>query len=365
MKRIIFFMLLAVFFAVGEAEAFGSDIAEEYGEYFDFSDIQDFLNEHESGLDFEEIIQDFGGGDVNGGLKKMSNRISDIFFAELKLNQSSIKKIIIIAIITAMFTNFGRAFKGGQVSETGFQICYVTIITYLIGSFTALAYIAYDTVGYIVDFMKVLLPVYTISVGFGGHAYALSFYQMTIAVIAIIDFVCLKVILPVIDIYIAIGLINNMSSEDYFSKTCELIKNGISFLIKIMYTSVMGINIIQRMFQPITGSIKGSALKNTVNIISGLNDNSITELIYGTGNILKGYIGGAGIIVLFSLVMIPVIKIIIFIFTYQLSSAVIQPISDKRINECITIVSNGAVLILRTIFAEIVLFLVTITLVCV
>lgn len=363
MKRYIYIGIMVVLMIAIPREVRAEDMAEEYGEFFDFGEIQELLDEHGSDVEFEHMTDELMQGNLKEGADSFLERMSDILFLELKVNQRSIKNILIITIITAIFSNFGQIFAGSQVSETGFAICYVSIMTYLIGSFTALTYIAYDVTRYIIDFIKVLLPVYTMSVSI-GQTNALSFYEMALVIIAIIDFICLKLVLPAIDIYIAIGLVNNLNKKDYFSKACELIKNSVSFVIKMMYTVVMGINIIQKMFQPLSGNIRGSALKNTVNAISGMSDNSIAELIYGTGKILRSSIGGAGIIVLVAIAIIPIIKIIVFIFTYQMSNAIIQPISDKRINECITIVSNGAVLMLRTVFAELVLMAVTIAIVC-
>ena len=145
-----------------------------------------------------------------------------------------------------------------------------------------------------------------------------------------------------------------------------MIKNMVSFAIKTMFTVVLGLNVIQNMFTPISGTIGGNAAKNISGVISGIPGagNGVTELLYGTGQVLRNSIGGAGVIALSVLLLVPIIKIVIFIFTYQLTNAIIQPISDKRITGCVGCISDAAVLILRSVFTVSVLFVITIALVC-
>lgn len=376
MKKWMYLLGIIVFVFMIETEVYAKEITisrstvmEEPGEYFDFDEIQEFLDDknNSEGLDFEDVVKEFMQGDTKGGADKFVETIKENLFQELSVNRSSIKKIIAIALVAAIFSNFARIFKNSQVSETGFSICYVAIMTYLLGSFTALSYIAYEVIGDMFGFMKALLPIYAVSVGIGaGQVYAVSFYETTLVIIGIINLIALKLLLPAIDIYVAISMVNHLSREDYLSKTCELIKNMVSFAIKTMFTVVLGLNVIQNMFTPISGTIGGNAAKNIIGVISGIPGagNGVTELLYGTGQVLRNSIGGAGVIVLSVLLLVPIIKIVIFIFTYQLTNAIIQPISDKRITGCVGCISDAAVLILRSVFTVSVLFVITIALVC-
>lgn len=370
MKKVIFLIVVITVIFSNEIISYGSDDMEnELGEYFDFDEIQEFIDEKssDSGIEFEEVVKDFMKGNTEGGADKFVEIMKDKLFFELSVNRVAIKRIIALALVAAIFSNFARIFRNSQVSETGFIVCYVAIMTYLLGSFTALSYIAYEVIGNMMDFMKALIPVYAVSIGIsGGQGYAVSFYETALLVIGLIDLICMKIILPAIDIYVAISMVNNLSVEDYLSKSCELIKSAVAFAIKGMITIVLGLNVIQKMFSPVTGTIGGNAAKNIVGVISGIpgNGNGITELLYGTGQVMKSSIGGAGLIVLCILMMIPIIKIIVFIFTYQLTNAIIQPVSDKRITGCVSCISEGAVLMLRTVFATSVMFVITITIIC-
>lgn len=335
--------------------------------YFDFTDINDFLEENTT-FHFKDIVNDFAKGDMESGTDKFFDMVKKNIFSELSVHRSSIKKILALAFVTALFSNFAGVFKNSQVSDMGFLICYIAIMTYLIGSFTAMSYIAYEVIGTITDFMKALIPVYAVSIGISdGQGNAAAFYEMALVIIGVVDFIAIKLLLPAIDIFVGLGMINNLGNEDYLSKSCELIKSVVGFLVKSMVTLVMGLNIIQKMFSPLSGGIGGNAARNMVNTISGISitGNGIAELLYGTGKIIKNSIGGAGVVIMCVILAVPLIKMIIFILTYQLTNAIIQPVSDSRITKCISCISEAAIMMLRTVFAVVLMFVITITIICI
>ena len=97
----------------------------------------------------------------------------------------------------------------------------------------------------------------------------------------------------------------------------------------------------------------------------GGNSNNIAELVYGTGNILKSTIGGVGLIILLLIILVPIVKVLVFIFSYQFTNAIIQPISNEKIVNCIEGMANGATLMLRTLFVISLMFVITIAIICI
>ncbi len=366
---VIFMLLANVVHMSGKASVSGTDdITEDIEQYFDFEDIEQLLEGKEESVNFTEIVKAFAKGDTKSGADKFVDIIRKNLFLELSVNKEAIRKILALAFVTALFSNFAGIFKNSQVSDMGFLICYVAIMTYLLGSFAALSYIAYEVMKNTADFMQALLPVYAVSVGVSdGQANAASYYEMALGVIGIAEFVSIKLLFPAINIYTGLSMVNHLGKEDYLSKTCDLIKSVVNFSVKTMLTIVMGLNIIQKMFSPLSGGIGGNAARNVINTISGISlaGNGIAELLYGTGRIVKSTIGGAGVVVLCVIMLVPLIKMIVFVLSYQLSGAIVQPVSDKRITKCITCVNEGAVMLLHVVFAVMLMFVVTIAIICI
>ena len=367
-RRIFAFILLTTFILIIDNQkvfAGSTDVMNE----FDFDDIEEFINNDEDleDINFKEIANDFMLGDANGGLKEIWTYVKDVLFDEIINNFRALKKILYISILAAILTNFMKVLKNSQVSDTGFIVCYMVIISLVITSFTALSSLAYMTIKRMTEFMKALIPVYMVGVGVSdGQVYAASYYQMALVVITIIDICCLKLLLPIIDIYVVLSIVSNLHSEDYLSKACTLIKNITSFSVKAMLSVVMAINVIRQMFSPVSDGIRNTTVTNVLGIVSGMGNSAgnIASLVYGTGNILKSAIGGAGLIVLMMIVLIPIVKIVIFVFSYQFTNAFLQPVSDDRIIKCMEGISEGAILMLRIVFSVSLMFVITIAIVC-
>ena len=64
------------------------------------------------------------------------------------------------------------------------------------------------------------------------------------------------------------------------------------------------------------------------------------------------------------LAAVPVLKLAVICLMYRLAAAVIQPVSDKRMVGCVSSVADGVRMLLKIALAAVVLFFITIALVC-
>ena len=109
--------------------------------------------------------------------------------------------------------------------------------------------IATDFVRLLLEFLCGIVPAYFLSVAITGQVAAAGFYQLTLVIISVAQFIFLRVLVPMIKVYVTINLINNISKEDFLSKTSDLLKNAIAFINKTVVGIVVGLNIIQALIQ--------------------------------------------------------------------------------------------------------------------
>lgn len=366
-KKIAFIILCFCMIYLSCEKIYALEITDEL---FDYSEIEELIDENELGVDisFSEIVSDFANGNMKNGVEKIIILVKENLFLEIKLNLDSIKIIICIVIITVVFVDFSGIVKNGQSVEIGFFISYLLIMSYIIISFKIVSGVAEGIVSMFVDFMKALLPVYLASISIiNGQFYAASYCEMVLVIITIMEFVCLKIIIPAIKLYVIIGLINNITKEDILSKSCEFIGSIINFMIKMMFTIIIGLNIFQKLSTPVSVNLNNTATRKIIGTISGMTSvgNGVTELVFNTGSVIRNAIGVGGFIVLCVIVLVPFIKIVVFKFSYQLLNALIQPISDKRITNCLSYISVGTQMLLKTVFGNFVMFMITIMIVCI
>lgn len=347
-----------------EKSSTGVDLQEE----FDFDEIQKFLadNYSEQEFDFSDMVKELITGKSDDVFKRYFKMLKESMLRELDYNRDVLKKIIIISIFAAIFTNFSMILGNKNISETGFHVSYLLIITLLLTSFGVLSGIAITVLQRLVDFMKALMPVYMVSLGVNiGQAGASSYYGMALMVITVIEFMCLKVLIPAAGIYMILTLVNNISKEDFISKAAELIKKLVNFAIKSMFTIVTSINVIQGMLLPVAGNLRNNAAKSVLGIMSGGMSNNITSLVYGSASLVKSGIGTAGMVIVCIIIFVPIVKMLIFILGYNVTNVILQPVSDKRIINCVEGVTEGATLLLRCVFLCSLMFIVTIAIICI
>lgn len=342
---------------------------EELSKDYDYSEIQEVIDEvlsTDEKINFEDYVVDLVTSRKSFSLEQVGNDIKNGVMNEIKENIGILTSLISIAVIAAVFTNFSFAFQNSQVAETGFYVAYLLLFSVLTVSFIAAANLASDTLSAILDFMKALVPAYFLSVAFcSGAGTSMIYYETTLFLITFVDILLIRVIIPMINIYLVIAMANNLSKEDFLSKLTDLIAVVIKWSLKSLLTLVLGFNAVQGLILPVAYKIKKSVLMKAAGAIPGVGDvfGSVTESVLGAGILLKNAIGIAGVVVIVIVCAVPIIKLTVTSLIYRVSCAAVQPISDKRMLSCVNASAEASGLLLQTVCIGAVLFLLTITIV--
>ena len=335
---------------------------------FEFSEIEDLLDDifPEKKTDFQDLIKGMLNGETEPSLQVIGEMISDQFFYEWKSSKAGMVHILLIVIVAAVFTNFSNVFQNQQISEISFYVLYLLLITIGLNSFRILIVSASENLERLIGFMKVLGPVYFLAVAFAaGSSTSILFYNLVLLLIYLVELVILNFLIPFVQVYIVVKVMNNLSEEDYLSKFAELCETVIAWTLKTLLAGVTGVNIIQGLLSPAIDSLKRSVVGRSAEAIPVVGDaiGGVTEVMLGTAVLIKNGIGVAGALVCIGICLVPMIQMAVVTLLYKLIAAMIQPVSDKRIVGCISSIADGSQMLLRIIFTTGVLFLLTIAVV--
>lgn len=341
---------------------------ETLWEEFEFSEIEDLLDDifPEKKTDFQDLIKGMLNGETEPSLQVIGEMISDQFFYEWKSSKAGMVHILLIVIVSAVFTNFSNVFQNKQISEISFYVLYLLLITIGLNSFRILIVSASENLERLIGFMKVLGPVYFLAVAFAaGSSTSILFYNLVLLLIYLVELVILNFLIPFVQVYIVVKVMNNLSEEDYLSKFAELCETVIAWMLKTLLAGVTGVNIIQGLLSPAIDSLKRSVVGRSAEAIPVVGDaiGGVTEVMLGTAILIKNGIGVAGALVCIGICLVPIIQMAVVTLLYKLIAAMIQPVSDKRIVGCISSIADGSQMLLRIIFTTGVLFLLTIAVV--
>ncbi len=357
--------------ALTDGTGYGSSMQGDPADDMDYTEIQEVIKDimgKGNQFDFGAYVNKLISGEAPFSLSAIVNEILTGVKGEVKANLSTFGSLITIALIAALFTNLSLAFKNNQVSETGYYVTYLLLFALLISTFITASQIASTTIHSILDFMKALVPTYFMSVAFTtGSATSMVYYETALMLITLVDFILIRLIIPMINFYLVIVLANNLSKEDILSKLAELIATAVSWMLKSLLAAVIGVNAIQGLIAPVIDQVKRSAVIRATEAIPGIGDalGGVTETLLGAGVLLKNAIGVAGLVVLIIIAAVPFLKLLVVAAVYKVGSAVLQPVSDKRFIECISASGKSAAMLLQAIFVGTALFLLSITIVAV
>ncbi len=358
----------------GDTEENMEDAGEEFGKSLesylaelDFSDIDAALGQQEStqDLDFKGLVQKLIRGEEIGkeGLFK---EIFHMVFGEIAAFRSTLVQVVLLCAAFAILYNFADVFENPAVTEISFYMVYMLLLVLLMKSFFILRDVSVDVIGDMMVFLKVLIPTFTMSMAFSGQiTTAAGFYDMTFVLIYGLEWVMQYLVVPAVQIYMVLELMNYLTEEELLSKLTDLLKSGVAWVLKLLFTIVVGINVVQNLLTPVIDTFKTGILAKTAGMLPGLGAsiNAVTEIMVGSGIIIKNGIGLAAILVLLALCAEPLIKVGVMALLYKILAAMIQPISDKRMIGCISSAGESGRLLGKAVVTTAVMFLVTIAMV--
>lgn len=338
-------------------------------EQFDFSEIDEFLNNKEATntLTLESVMKYLMAGNLTGLCREILNALTHALFSEVSTGSRLMGQILALGILSAIFTNFSSVFQNSQISETGFFITYLLLFTFLAMSLMESINLAANVVKDILEFMRVLMPAYFLAVAFaGGSVSAVAMYEFTLWIMTAGQWFLNTVMLPLVRVYVLLEMAGNLAKEEFLSKMTELLEQLAAWGIKTVPGLVLGFHLIQSLILPYVDSLKQGTVQKAVSMIPGIGQGAaaMTQLLVGSGVLIKNTIGMAAVIILMILIAMPVIKLLILLLLYQCVAAVMEPVCDKRLVNCVSAAAKGQKMMLQVVTAAALILVITIAIVC-
>lgn len=351
-----------------DMDAVQEDIREALLSEFDFDEIEDSLTQMfpQEKITFGEVVSSLISGDMEETIRMFFRFLADQVSYEFDYNRKNLVYVLLVALTAAVFSSFAGAFKSRQISDISFYVMYMLLITLCLTAFRTSAEGLEERLGSLVDFMRVLCPSYFLAVAFAsGSVTSLFFYNVILFLIYIVELVIVRFLLPVVNIYIMVRVLGNLTGEDFLSEFADLIKKVVSWILKTLLVCVISVNVVQGLLAPAIDAVKRSALTRTAEALPWVGNavGGVAEVVLGTAVLIKNGIGMAGAVISVAICAVPIFQMLIMALMYKLAAALVQPVSDKRITTCISGVSEGYEIMVKVIFTAGLLFMITIAIV--
>lgn len=321
-----------------------------------------------SDLSFFDLILNALKGENGLSLKWIFHSVRQAVGAEAADYKMIFASILIIGIFSAVFAQFGQLFESRQVADISYDIAFLLMVMVLLKIMQKGMDIAQESLLAIADFSKLLVPTYCLSVGFAaGSTTAIAFYELALIVIYLIENLLLVAVVPMIYVYTLLSVMSGISSDNRLDGILAFTKKGIGFVLKCCVTAISGIGLLQGMITPVIDSVSTGALQKLVSVIPGIGGfvNTASDVVYGSAVLVKNAVGVAGILLLLLLCAMPLLKLLLLALSLKAAAAISGVVADARMSRCVEQVSEGSVLLLRTMTCAMALFIVTVAVIAV
>ena len=345
-----------------EMTAEGTSVLE-LPDYLELSDLEEKLR---GMTDFSDLVLELLQGKLPSGISGLWGEVWRLLFSYLGGQKQLAVQILLIALFSAVCTNFIRVFENSQIADISFYMMYLLIGTLLIGAFAEMQALTVNTLKSLFQFVTLLLPAYVVTIVFSaGSVSALGFYELTLLSVHILQLLFIKMVLPLIQIYVVFLFFNQLTQEDLFSQASEFLKTLLEWILKTTTAILVGLQTIQCLVAPAVDTLKNSTAHRIVKALPGVGGlmDSAAETIAGSALVIKNAVGVAGMIVVLLICLLPFLKLGLSVLLFRLLCALLQPISEKRMVDCIRSFSDGVMLLMKTMLAGLAVFLVSLAMI--
>lgn len=242
--------------------------------------------------------------------------------------------LLAVALLISLLTKLpGAAQKPAQLAGVA------AVSALLLGTASTMVRLGADTVTQLSEYGKLLFPVLTAGLAAqGGAAGSAALYAATTAFDSVLGALIGKLLVPMVYIFLALGIANSAMGEDLLKRLRDLIKWLITWCLKnllYIFTGYMGLTKV------ISGTTDAAALKATKLTISGmvpvvggiLSDASETVLVGAA--VMKNAVGIYGLWTIAAILLWPFLQIGVQYLLLKLTGAVCGAFGVKAISEIV------------------------------
>ncbi|WP_032121679.1 stage III sporulation protein AE [Clostridium amazonitimonense] len=316
-------------------------------------------------LDIKTYISNYiKSGKGNLDFKGIGKGLISYTLKEVVTSSKFLVMVIVIALITALLKNIQDAFTNDNITNIAYFACYSILIMILSKSFLISINLAKNAINDITNFMAALIPVLMLLLSsVGGIAQVATLDPITLAAVNIVPRFYVDFIIPLILMGFVLQFINNISEEYKISKLSKLVNQIVLWAQGIIMTIFIGIITIRGVasstLDAVTAKTAKFAVDNFVPIVGKALSDAVST-VAGYSLLIKNAISSLGLIIILIIIITPIIKLFIMAMLYKITAAFIEPISDKRIIDCVSSIGDSITLIMSCVICVSVMFFIMI-----
>ena len=346
-----------------------NEIINQTGENFGISDFvketDKYAEDFFEGQSISKILNSAISGKVDNS--SIIKRVLKIFANEILKTIKTLVGVLVIVLIHSILKNVADGLENSDISNIIYFVQYILIISLVMNNFSDIVISVKNTINNLVGFMNTLIPILITLMIYTGSVVTSGLIQPIILfVVEFVANVLNTIILPAISIITALIIISKISDKVQIGKLASFMKSSIVWFLSIILTIFVGVvsleGTLTSSVDGITAKTAKAAVSSLIPVVGKILGDSVDSVL-GCGLILKNALGVVGVLVIIGICIIPIIKLTTLSIMYSLSSAIIEPLADKKIIKLLEEFSGIFKLLLAILCSVTVLLIIGVTLV--
>ncbi len=284
---------------------------------------------------FEDIVNDIVSGKFSPETGSLINRLLGLFMGELKTAFALIGTIAALVLISAFINNLQSSLGRKTVSDATAFAVFVYIATVAATAFESAGKFVITTLDDITVLVHSIIPAMAMLSASGGEVVRASLtHPVIFFVCSALAGIIRNVITPLVllrAVSVLLCAISTNSSLDEFAQLfAKLHKTVLAFSMSL-FAGILGISsFAAASFDSLAARGVKFAVSASVPVVGG----SIAEAmssIAGSAMLLKNAVGLGGVIILFAIFAIPLLKLSALSLALRLTAAFTSPVAEKRV----------------------------------
>ncbi len=323
---------------------------------FDFSSLDEIiasLGEDSQAVfgstSFFDKVSNLLNGDFDSQTSFLGAIIS-CFFGEL-LNFVPLLCIVVAVTILCSLVGSIRSDVGSEsVGRIIDFVCFGVVLVVISGCVFSLLSEVGTAITSIKAQMDIIFPILLTLLASVGGAVSVGLFQPTLAlfsngVIQIFNYI----LIPLFTFAFVFSVVGNISSSISLKKFNSFFNSSFKWVAGITFSVFMGLSIVQGViagnFDSVSIRATKFALSSYVPILGGYLSQGF-NIVMASSVLIKNAIGGVGIILAFSLILVPIAKIAVLSLGLKLTASILEPVTKSKIPDFLSSVAKNVNMLL-------------------
>ena len=319
-----------------------------------FEQILDDLGQNEKDIfdssTFLDKVKKVISGEFSQNQKSLWTSVVNLFFDDVLAFLPILCLVVAISVTFSLVSASRPNSKNKSLGDVIHFVCFGTIIIVLVSYCVNMITLTSNTIQSIKSQMDISLPVLlTVLTAIGGTA-SVGVYQPAVAVLggAIIN-IFTNILMPIFIFRLVFSVISNISTNIKLGKFADFFSSSFKWIIGIVFTVFSAFLAVQGITAASVDGISFRTakytIKNTIPLLGGYVSDGL-NLIVASSVLIKNAVGLCGLLLLFATIVVPIIKLVVFMFGLKLAAALLEPISDSRITNFMSMMAGSVSLLI-------------------